>query len=267
MTDIFQFTEYKAYLSEISDERGVRAAWADAIGCQRGYLTSVLNGPAHFSLEQAEKLSAYLSHNDHEKSYLLLLVQQARAGTETLKKYFESQLHSLREARNQIRSRYEENKNLSAEQQAEFYSAWYYIAIHLCLQLGIDQRDLMAEKLGLDVAQVNATLEFFLRSGFAKTDAEGKWQALHPSTFLPGNSPFIIQHHTNWRLQAVRALQTPTPNDIHYSAVSTLTKKEIPLLRNLLLQTIDDFRKKFGAEPNETEMYAFTLDLFPLLKD
>jgi len=266
VADIYQFDDYKTYLTDISNERGIRAAWADAIGCQRGYLTSVLNGAAHLSLEQTEKLSAHLSHNDDEKTYLLLLVQKARAGTQGLKDHFQRQLRGLRDARSQIRSRYEKNKNLSAEQQAEFYSSWYYVAIHLCLQLGIDQRDKIATKLSLDVTQVNAVLEFFLKSGFAEIDAAGKWKPLHPTTFLPGDSPFIVQHHTNWRLQAIRSVEATTPDDVHYSAVVTLTKEEIPELRKMLLKTVDEFRKGFGNIPNETEMYAFTLDLFPVLK-
>ncbi|MEK7395435.1 MAG: hypothetical protein AAB116_00725, partial [Candidatus Poribacteria bacterium] len=92
---IFEYKDYKAYLKEIlnrrsENERGIRTRLAEAIYCHNGYVSQVLNGAAHFSLEQAEAINKYLGHNKDQSSYLLLLVQHARAGTSGLKEYFKN---------------------------------------------------------------------------------------------------------------------------------------------------------------------------------
>ena len=60
--NVFNFKEYKAYLSEkISwlgkTEKGIRQKIAEQIGCQPSYLSQVLNGKPDLTLDQAYKLN------------------------------------------------------------------------------------------------------------------------------------------------------------------------------------------------------------------
>ena len=264
--DLFRHAEYRSYLLEKAEERGVRADWADAVGCQRGYLSSVLNGDADFSLEQADRLAAHLGFTEPERHYFLVLVQKSRAGTPSLRDHFQKEAKRLREERDRIAGRYEATRDVSQEHQAEFYSAWYYTAVHLCVQLGIQEREVIAQRLALPLARVTQVFDFFLRSGFAEIDA-GKWKALHPITFLPGDSPLIVKHHTNWRLKGIQAAEAPTADDLHYSAVFTVNKADLRELRELWLNTVDVFKRQVTEAKDETELVALTLDLFPVFKN
>lgn len=53
---IFDYSDYKAFILSVdqSRPRGFRKSLAAAIPCQTAYVSQVLNGGAHFNLEQAE---------------------------------------------------------------------------------------------------------------------------------------------------------------------------------------------------------------------
>ena len=90
---IFEYTDYKAFLeswiaSRPQGGRGIKSKMAQAMRCQLAYLSQVLNGPAHLSLEQAEALNGILDHSHEEGDFFLLLLQRARAGTPGLRKHF-----------------------------------------------------------------------------------------------------------------------------------------------------------------------------------
>lgn len=71
--NLFSFLSYKAYLSSktgaSNTKRGEKTALAKALGCQPTYISQVLHGNAHLSLEQAEKANSFFSHTDDEEFF------------------------------------------------------------------------------------------------------------------------------------------------------------------------------------------------------
>ena len=68
---------------------GCMGILAETIGCQVSHITNVLSGSGHFNEEQAESAARFFGLNLHETEFFLLLIQYVRAGTTSLKKFYE----------------------------------------------------------------------------------------------------------------------------------------------------------------------------------
>ena len=59
--NVFEFKSYKAYLEfrvgGYRERRGLKTRVATAMGCQPTFVTQILNGTVHMSLEQAHRLN------------------------------------------------------------------------------------------------------------------------------------------------------------------------------------------------------------------
>ena len=73
---------------------GFKAQLASAARCQRSHLSLVLAEKAHFSAEQAIGVADFLELSWKEKSFLLLLVNYARASTSELKTFVKLQIEN-----------------------------------------------------------------------------------------------------------------------------------------------------------------------------
>lgn len=260
---IFDFPNYKDYLAERANERGSRAAWADAMGCQRGYVTSVLNGSAHLSLEQAESLARFLGFDEAEFDFFLILVQKDRAGTPQLKKHFQDKINQILKTRSELRGRYKESQILSLEQKMVFYSSWYIPAVHLCVSVGIVEREEIGAKLGIPVTKVNEAFQFLQSTGFIVDGPHGKPRAEFIETFL-SDPRLITRHHLNWRIRALQAVEANLSTDIHFSSVFSVAKEDYEKVRTVILESVDRFNKTVAMTKDEKKVACFTVDLFDL---
>ena len=176
---IFSFKDYKSYLlkyikKQPKNGRGIRSSFARAIKGQTAFISQVLNGEAHFSMEQAFELSEYLRHLPAESKYFLLMVQKARAGSPTLRAFLMSEMKELREQNLKLSSRMELKKNISIENQLTYYSAWYYSAIHVALSIPrLQSPENLSEYFGLPLFIVNEALHFLLDCQLAERSGTG----------------------------------------------------------------------------------------------
>jgi uncharacterized protein (TIGR02147 family) len=266
MDSIFEGNDYKVYLRErmiARASRGDRNRLAAAIRCHNGYISQVLNGDAHFSLEQAELINPFFGHTKAESDYFLLMIQFARAGTASLRKHFQEQMKSLSEKRFLLKDRLKFKKILSKEDQATFYSSWYYGAIHVLVSVPrCSTAQGIAEYLALPLDRVRETLEFLLSVNLV-TLTNGRYQIGTSHIHLGSDSPMISKHHTNWRLQAMRSLDLQKKEDMHYSSVMTVSLEDSVKVRELLVKAIEDIRAVIRNSDNEA-CFAYAIDFFGL---
>ena len=88
--DLFEQTDYKAYLLALiatypSKGRGIHRSMAEAIRCQVAYISHVLAGDYHFSIEQAEASARFFGLSRAESEFFVLLVSHNRSGTTELR--------------------------------------------------------------------------------------------------------------------------------------------------------------------------------------
>lgn len=265
---IYNYRDYKAFLRDAIESRGgrgLRSRLAEAAGCHTAYVSQTLNGDAHFSLEQAEKVASFLELGAEPTTYFLLLIQYARAGTASLKRIFEKQMQAIIESQRVLKNRLEFKRSLSAEDQATFYSSWHYGAVHVLVSVpGCHTEEGMAAYLGLPRPRVAEVIEFLLKTRLV-IKRDGRFDIGTSHIHLPSDSPMISKHHTNWRVRAIQSLDLPRTEDLHYSSVITASREDAPKIREILVHAIEQVRAIVKSSGNE-EGYAYSLDFFSLLK-
>lgn len=266
--DIFAFDHYREYLIAAlpvrGNSRGMRARLAIALGCQNGFISQVLSGMADFSLEHACKISQFLKLSEAETEFFLLLVHHARSGSVELQKYYERQLNKIRSARRKIKNRVNvKGQPNSIAEQMEYYSQWYFSAIHMCTIISsLQTHHEIAQYLNLAPETVSKTLETLARLGYVRVEGAkyiGRPERIH----LPDTSLLISIHHNNWRMQAIDSLQRNREQDLHFSSVMCISKSASEKIRKILLDSIQ------SAEPiikdaKEENVFALNIDLFEI---
>lgn len=267
MKTVFDFKDYKAFLGQAlstsGEERGRRTRLAEAMGCQLSFLSQVIKGPVHLTLDHAAQTADFLALGEEERHFFLLLVHHARAGSRRLKQYYESQMEAVHQKRKEISDRLKVTNPLDREAQARYYSAWYYAAIHVLLSVpGMNHKTAIAEALQLPASLIAEVLTFLAANGLAV--AKGDRFEIGPTRLhLGSKSPLIARHHSNWRLKAMQSLDSPSPDNLHYSAVYTLAPEDAPRIRAILLAALETAEPILRESPAK-KVYCLATDFFAL---
>ncbi len=269
---IYSFHSYRDYLRakvgpKYGGQRGQRASLAQCIPCQLSYLARILSGEADFSLEQAFSANRFFGHSKDESHYFLLLVQMERAGSAELKIYFRKQIDALQEEqlnrqRLNIQKQIKSSETLNLEQQTQYYSAWYYAAIHiLCGIPALQNKEALSRALNLSLQKVSDVCDFLMSVGLIKSNTKGGLQPGRQTIHLERDSYLISKHHNNWRLQAMKALDNQHDENIHYSVVFNISKADGKIIKQSIVDYIENLMKNVWSSKDE-EFFAFNLDFF-----
>jgi uncharacterized protein (TIGR02147 family) len=262
-TNLFEFKEYKKYIRNQlkTGDFGSQGVMAGSIRCQPAYVSQVLNGDAHLSLEQADLVNEFFHHGKEESHFFLLMVQKERAGTKSLKEYFQKQLDELLKKRTEVSHRLDVNTTLSDKEQAVYYSSWFYAAIHIAVSIPrLRSKSDLAEFLHLPIQQVSEALEFLLQTGLVE-QGQDRYTVGKARIFVAKNSPHSHQHHANWRHQAIESLDREQEKELHYTSIFSLTEEDAVRLKDRILDMIKENNKLISASKEE-EVFCFTMDLF-----
>ena len=269
---IFQHDDYKEYLNtwikaQAAGGHGMRGAFAKAMGCQLAFVSQILSGNGQLSLEQGDKLNHFLSHSKEEAHFFLLLIQYNRAGTKSLQEYFYKQMQNILEARLQLRHRLAHEKlKLSHEDTSKYFSSWKYAAVHVLISIPKFQTKLaIAQALDLESEDVANILEFLVGRGLAEEDGD-RFTVGPMHIHLGNDSSMITKHHLNWRLQTMQAIDKEHKDELHYSSVVSISKKDALELKSYFIDAIEH-SKKIVAESKEETIYCLSLDFFSVLKN
>ena len=265
LINTFSYNNYKDLLNALvsSHPRGTKRQLAAFCKCQESYMSSVLNGSTHLNNEQIEAACRYFRLTDAECQFVLLLLQENRSSTPQLKAQLTKMLEKHRKEHERLQDVLEIKKTLAAEDQARYYSNWYYAAVHMLLLIKDYRRaDKIAKKLGLSVSLAMEILEFLVSIGAAAKNLD-TYSANQSQLHLDGSSPFILNHHRNWRLKTIQSLEIKQEQDLHYSGVVTISKDDFQKVRDIisssLKKSVEVIRKS-----NDEELAAICIDLYLL---
>ena len=269
---VFDHKDYKIFLNYRLDNpkqgggHGARSRLSQAIGVQTAYTAQVLRGNAHFSGEQAEAINEFLGHSEEEGHYFLLLVLMARAGTRVLKMRYLKQMDVILQGRQNLKTRLGVKQSLSEMDQLTYYSSWHFAAIHALISIPeLQSVKALSDHLRIDKQVVANAIELLLNSGLIVRGISGErpYGVGEARIHLGAESPLISKHHTNWRMQSVRALENPVPQNLHYSSAVSLSRADATILREQLARTIEQLKGVVKKSPEEVA-YAFSLDWFEI---
>jgi uncharacterized protein (TIGR02147 family) len=268
MPGIFDSRDYKAYIRHALDERGQmgergsRSRLAEALGCQSAYVSRVLEGDAHFSLEQAERLNGFFAHSEDEGEFFFLLVQRARAGSAGLRRYFDAKIEAQVESRLNLAQRLKVKNKISEADQAVYFSRWQNAAAHVALlvpSLATD-REALAKRLGLKPTALAEIIDYLVSLGLFERSG-GRLEPGSKRLHLGKESPLIANHHVNWRLRAIDAIERDPRAGLHYSSVVSLSRDDLPRGKEILVEAIERV-KKLVRESKEETIASFCTDFY-----
>jgi len=265
--EIYDFQDYRLYIKyKIYNgpraRRGSLSALAEAISCQTSYLSRVMTGESNLSLEQADNAGKYLGLSQDENSFLILLVEYARAGTRSLQTHFKRLIETAQEERLNLQKRVGVKQTLNKEEQSVYYGIWYYAAIHVMTGIpALQTKEALAQELGLPLNKVAEILKFLISTDLVKENAEGKFVTGEGKLHLKKSSEMILRHHSNWRIQAIRSMEKDLESGMHYSVLLNTSKKDAKILREMIAKFIEDFMKVVHPSEDE-ETNCFVIDFF-----
>ena len=263
LASLFQTTDYRTYLQASLSERGSKKELCEFIPCQSTFLSNVMSGGANLSLEHAIRTAEFLNLSEKESHYFMLLVQLGKAGSKALEKYYLNQIKELQEEENEISSKIASHETVTLENQLQFYNSWMYVAIHiLCAVPEYQSRKALRDYFHLNSKAIDPLVDFMVRSGIIK-ETRGKLEQGSTRVHLPKGSPFLIKHHANWRMKAIQSLDNEHEQDLHYTLVMSLSKKDIERMKKIIFDSItktDQLLKETGDEV----VYALNVDWFKI---
>ena len=263
--EIYSYSSYRDYLKSrfpaSGEGRGQRTKLAQHIGCQPSFISLVLSSKAHLNEDMAFGCCDFLKLAPEDVRFFLILFHFEKAGTQKLRFHYQEQIRRIRQKRAEVRSRVATDIEVDFTKQMRFFSEWLYIAIFTVVQIPeYREEKTMAEKLHLSEDIVRKSVSWMIDEGFLKRE-KNVLVATSQRIHLSGDSPFIDQHHRNWRNEAVRSLNRKTEADLHYSGALSLSQSDYFRVRDLLLQSISNIESILKPSKDE-ELIGIGLDLF-----
>jgi uncharacterized protein (TIGR02147 family) len=268
LNSIYEFNSYKEYLSrwirsQPKNGRGLHKDLAEAARCNPTYLSHVLKGDAHLSLEQAQHISTRIAHNKDESWFFLLLVQYSRAGSQPLRKALRSQLDDFVLKQQDLTRTLVQKDKLDEEDHAIYYSAWYYPAIHVVLSMPRFQTvPELTDYFRLPVTVVQEVLYFLTSRGLAKKEGE-KYLVGKVRVHIGKDSAHLIRHHQNLRQKISEQIIRKNNNDLNYSSIVTMAASDMPKVRAVLMKAVEEVRTII-RDSKEDAVYGFACDFFEM---
>lgn len=266
--NIFEYLDYKKWLQEWLNEegRGSVSRLADAIECQRSYISQVINTHVHLTLDQAFKIGKIALENSIERKFLSLLVELGRAGDQQYKTHLLGQLDAIRNEASRLENIVGRNQQLEAESAAIYYSAWYFSAIHIATSLEPPlSEELIATGLNLDVILVKSVLRSLEQYGLVTHNGK-HYRFRTGGHHLQAESPHLAHFHQMWRQKSVsNFVENKTSPGARYTLVQSISKKDFIAFESELRELIKKFEQM--ATPSTPEVVInFNLDFTKVLK-
>ena len=266
---IFRYIDYKAFIRDYIQEqptkgRGLYAKLAVHMGASSVVISQTFNGDRELSLENAFKVTTFLKFNQFETQYFLKLVEYARAGHFELRKFYLAEIHKMQEESKKVKNRYDKTHELSDEDKFTFYSDRYYSSVRMASSLPhMNTIEDFAAYFNLPSEKIKEIIQFLIERDLCQI-VDGKIQRGIRNTFIPSSSPYIKNHHRNWRLYSIQQVdKIDNEQELMYTAPLSLSKEAYEEVRAELLQTIQRVIKKIG--PTADEMIAcLNIDLLKL---
>lgn len=257
MLSIFDFTNYREYLSKWIASRGSRAyglkgRLAQALGVSSSLISQILKGEKALTPDQTSDLCDFLNLTELEADYLHLLVEHNRAGNSRYRQKLERKIQALQTQSRKLGKRVPRDRELNDEQKAIYYSNWLYTGIrNLTAVPGCDQVDSIAERLKMDPSVIQRTLRFLIDHGLCREE-NGRVTYGPAGIHVDKESPYVTKHHQNWRLRGIHQMEMRRENDIFFTAPMSLSHAAAEEVRKLLPSLVQTIMKITSPSPSET---------------
>ncbi len=269
MIDVFDAKTYKTFLIKrmptVGGERGLRSKLADHLGCQLSFISLVLTTEKHhFSLEHGQRVCKFFNLSEAETDFFMLLMSRDRAGSKELESFYEKKIQNVLKQRQEIKNRIKDHASLNSDDQALYYSDWYYTAVHMILRCrkSIKASEL-AELLGLSITKVHECLSFLERTGVVVKE-KGLYRVTDVRIHIGEGVPWLNAHHKNWRNRSILSLDNKKEEDMHFTMITSISENAAKEIKKNILRLIQD-NEPIIRDADDKVVYNFNLDFFKII--
>lgn len=264
---LYRSTDYKAcllaWVAVSAESRGEQSRLAAAAGCQRSYLSQVINGNQHLTMEHGVQLAQHYHFDDSATDYWLDLISLGRAGSKALREQLQRRLARRRTEWSELGSRVA-GKCLSPDQQRLYYSAWYWGAIHVALSIpSLQHVEVLTQSLGIPRSTVAQVLTALEEMGLVRCLGKDRWESTGGHFHLPRQSPYNAINHLNWRQRSMVA-PFNDEDSFRFSSCLSLSVSCFEQIRESLKVFLGETARDIDRS-NPEFLAALNIDLFPLI--
>lgn len=252
---IYHYSDYKEFYNAWVENQprqgfGEYRRLAQALGVSTTMVSQVFKGDKHLSLELASDLCDYLSLDDDETDFFLLLVDYGRAGSHKLQKRFHRQIKARQEKSKKLENRVKVNE-LNDEARMIFYSSWVYQGIRMLADTGkFNDAEALSTRLNLPRNHVQKVLDFLITHNLL-IEEKSKLKLGPSRTYLPTSSPLIGRHLQNWHIQATSKMNLARDDDFFYSGPMALSQEVADWVRQELPNFVQGITAKVIPSKSE----------------
>lgn len=256
MNSIFDYQDYRKFLRSwvLARPKQGRGEWsriAKHLGVSSTMISQVMNGERHFSQELASELGDFLGLTEEETSYLFLLIDYQRAGTHQLRAKLKKRVEGEQKRAAQLARRLKKDTEISESTKAVFYSDWVYSGVRNLSSIdAFGDADSIAARLGLSRSQVQKVLEFLLQEGLCKVE-DGKIVVGPQRTHIGSDSPWVAQHHRNWRLKGFDSMGEEREKNLFYTGPMSMSEETAAQIRQEIPSFLERIYKLIHPSPSE----------------
>jgi uncharacterized protein (TIGR02147 family) len=263
---IFEFKNYKNFVNKRIAEmpkggRGQYRKMANFLAVNSVIVSQIFKGDRQLSIEQTCELSEFFGLSDLESQYFIALVEYERAGSSKLRAVKQKLIAELLERSQDLKHRLKQDKQLTEEAKAIFYSNWYYSGIRLLSSVkNFNSPDSISSYFDLPLSTVNRVLDFLVQTGLCKLE-NGHYKMGPKSTHLESSSPLVTRHHMNWRVKGMEKMGNISQEELFLSLPASLSEKAMKEIRAELVKTIERITE-FIDTASEDQLACLNIDFF-----
>ena len=249
----------KLALAPTGPSRGLRSSLAAELGCQPAFVSNVLKGSTHFTLDHIFRIANFLGLEEPDREFLLNIFLRDRAATRELRSHYQAKLDELKEKRFDIATHLPSEKVLLPEDLAIYYSSWIYQAVYILAGIPrLQTRKTLTDHLKIPAARTNQVIQFLLSKGLlVEVNEQLKRGTKH--IHLPKDSPLIWSQHAHWRHQAMNSIASGAKStdeddynqNYHFTSVISLSLADWQRVRALVLELIQNTDAILEPSPEE----------------
>lgn len=265
---IFEYSDYRLYIEKFISQlplkgHGFRTKMAEHLDCKTSFISQVLNGNQNLSSEQAFALNSLFNHGESEGKYFLTLVQISRAGNKALKDHYKKEAEQIRNESLRLKNRVQADVIRNKEDEFKYFSSADYAYVHILTTIPQYQsKEALLRKLNTSPSYLEKILDYLLRLGYVVYE-KGKYLPGPSILHVPDDAAIISTHHTNWRIQAIKACQSPQDLDFHYSSMISISEEDFLKIKAMIIKSIENYREIINASASD-KPYSFCLDFYEM---
>lgn len=267
MKEIYDYPDYRDFLREYIHSlpkkgRGFKKDLADKLFCQTTHISQVLSKKTNLTQEQGVRVIDFILLTEEEKKFFMILLNQNRAGSSSLKEFYEKERLDFLQRRKRLKEKLEKKYLLDQDQISKYYSTWFYPAIHVLLSIPEFQSpQALIDYLPLPESKIFETLSFLVETGLIAKKGDRYVLGKNTLEKPEKNSDSYKSFLKNWRNQAILSADIGKKQSFHNTIIFSISNKDAEKIKNL----IEDFYKtvdKIIPDSKEEDIKILSIDFF-----